>query len=113
MRFTARTVEIFLRGECIAAHPRMTSNHKRTTLPDHMPSSRRRYAGSTIDRIRADATNIALATVALGDQILEQRPHPEQGFRACLGIVRLAGPHGGERQEVAAAARGMKRAGRI
>jgi transposase len=41
--------------------------------------------------------------VALCEQILEQRPHPEQGFRACLGIVRLAAHYGGERLEAAAA----------
>ena len=42
------------------------------------------------------------ATAALCELILEQRPHPEQGFRACLGIVRLAGPYGADRLETAA-----------
>jgi transposase len=67
-----------------------------------MPSSHRRYAGWTIERIRADARLIGPATASLCELILEQRPHPEQGFRACLGIVRLAGPHGAERLEAAA-----------
>ena len=56
----------------------------------------------TIERIRADARLIGPATAALCELILEARPHPEQGFRACLGIVRLAGPHGAERLEAAA-----------
>jgi transposase len=103
VRFTARTVEIFLKGERIAAHARMSSNHKHSTAPEHMPSSHRRYAGWTLDRIRSDAAIIGPATSALCEQILEQRPHPEQGFRACLGIVRLAGHYGGERLEAAAA----------
>ena len=101
-RLTARTVEIFLKGERIAAHMRMSGNHKHTTVPEHMPSSHRRYAGWTIERIRADARLIGPATAALCELILEERPHPEQGFRACLGIVRLAGPHGAERLEAAA-----------
>jgi IstB-like ATP binding protein len=67
-----------------------------------MPSSHRRYAGWTIDRIRQGARAIGPATAALCELILEQRPHPEQGFRACLGIVRLAGPYGAERLEAAA-----------
>src|SRR5580704_11633755 len=92
-RLTAQTVEIFLKGERIAAHMRM-SGHKHTTVAEHMPSSHRRYAGWTIERIRADARLIGPATAALCELILETRPHPEQGFRACLGIVRLAGPHG-------------------
>jgi transposase len=101
-RLTARTVEIFLKGERIAAHVRAGGNHKHTTVSEHMPSSHRRYAGWTIERIRADARLIGPATAALCELILEGRPHPEQGFRACLGIVRLAGPHGAERLEAAA-----------
>jgi transposase len=96
-RLIARTVEIFLKGDRIAAHMRAGGNHKHTTVPEHMPSSHRRYAGWTIERIRVDARLIGPATASLCELILEQRPHPEQGFRACLGIVRLAGPHGAER----------------
>lgn len=101
-RLTARTVEIFLKGERIAAHMRISGNHKHTTVAEHMPSSHRRYAGWTIERIRAEARLIGPATASLCELILEARPHPEQGFRACLGIVRLAGPHGAERLEAAA-----------
>ena len=60
------------------------------------------YAGWTIERIRADARLIGPATVALCELILEHRSHPEQGFRACLGIVRLARPYGTGRLEAAA-----------
>lgn len=102
VRLTVRTVEIFLKGERIAVHVRISGNRKHTTVADHMPSSHRRYAGWTIDRIRQDARQIGPATAALCELILEARPHPEQGFRACLGIVRLAGPHGVERLEAAA-----------
>ncbi|MBM3564349.1 MAG: IS21 family transposase [Alphaproteobacteria bacterium] len=102
VRLTVRTVEVFFKGERIAAHMRMSGNRKHTTLPEHMPSSHRRYKGWTIERIRADARLIGPATAALCEQILEARPHPEQGFRACLGIVRLAGSFGAERLEAAA-----------
>jgi len=103
VRLTTRTVEIFARGERIAAHLRSSGNHKHTTVPDHMPSSHRRYADWTIDRIRRDAVNIGSATTALCELILERRPHPEQGFRACIGILRLVHPFGAERLEAAAA----------
>jgi len=101
-RLTARTVEVFFKGERIAAHPRGGGNHKHTTLSEHMPSSHRRYAGWTIERIRADAQRIGPATAALCERILESRPHPEQGYRACLGIVRLSGHYGAQRLEAAA-----------
>ncbi len=102
IRLTAKTVEILLKGERIAAHLRNSGNRKHTTVPEHMPSSHRRYAGWTIERIRADARQIGPATAALCELILEHRPHPEQGYRACLGIVRLTGPYGAGRLEAAA-----------
>ena len=48
------------------------------------------------------ATAIGPATAALCELILERRPHPEQGFRSCLGIVRLVRPFGADRLEAAA-----------
>ena len=102
VRLTARTVEIFARGERIAVHMRSSGNGKHTTAADHMPSSHRRYADWTIGRIRRDAALVGPATAALCDLILEHRPHPEQGFRSCLGILRLARPFGVARLEAAA-----------
>ncbi|MGO8740482.1 IS21 family transposase [Rhodoblastus sp.] len=101
-RLTVRTVEIFLKGERIAAHMRMSGNHGHTTVAEHMPPNHRGYAGWTIDRIRADARRIGPATAALCELIIEARPHPQQGFRACLGVIRLARPFGAERLEAAA-----------
>lgn len=103
VRITARTVEVFAKGKRIAAHPRKSSNRKYTTLPEHMASSHRRFADWTIDRIRRDAALIGQATSALCELILEHKPHPEQGFRACLGILRLAKSFGDKRLEAAAA----------
>jgi len=102
VRLTPQTVEIFLKGERIAAHRRAGGNYGHTTVAEHMPSSHRRYADWTIERIRRAAASIGPATAALCDLILERRPHPEQGFRACLGIVRLVRPFGPARLEAAA-----------
>ncbi|HUW80261.1 MAG TPA: IS21 family transposase [Acidocella sp.] len=102
-RLTARTVEIFVKGERVAAHMRGSGDGKHTTVPEHMPASHRRYAGWTIERIRRDAGIIGTSAAALCELILEERSHPEQGFRACLGIVRLVKAFGPERVEAAAA----------
>jgi len=67
-----------------------------------MPSSHRRYADWTVERIRSEAATIGPATAALCELILERRPHPEQGFRSCLGIVRLVRSFGAARLEAAA-----------
>jgi transposase len=103
VRLTARTVEIFARGERIAVHARSSGNHGHSTISEHMPSSHRRYANWTLDRIRQEAAGVGPATAALCELILERRPHPEQGFRACRGILRLVRAFGHDRLEAAAA----------
>ena len=101
VRITARTVEIFHDGQRVASHVRTSGNRKHTTVAAHMPASHRRYAGMTPAEIRRKAEKIGPSTAALVDLILQTKPHPEQGFRACLGIVRLAKPHGRDALEAA------------
>jgi len=101
VRLTPRTVEVFLKGERIAAHMRGSGDGKHTTITEHMPSSHRRYSDWTIERIIREAMRIGPSVVMLCQPILEHRPHPEQGFRTCLGIVRLAKPFGPARLEAA------------
>jgi transposase len=100
-RLTARTVEIFHKGERVAAHLRGIGRGRHTTVPDHMPSAHRRHAEWTIERIQRTATRIGPSTAKLVSIILESRPHPEQGYRACLGILRLARQYGEPRLEAA------------
>jgi transposase len=66
-----------------------------------MPSSHRRYADWTPERLRRQAGEIGRHTSALVEIILRERTHPEQGFRACVGILRLAKTYGRERLEAA------------
>jgi transposase len=101
VRLTVRTVEVFRKGERIAAHLRNSGNHRHTTINEHMPSSHRRFADWTIERIHRDAAEVGASTEMLCKLILESRRHPEQGFRACVGIVRLVKSYGRERVEAA------------
>jgi transposase len=101
VRISERTVEVFRKGERIAAHQRNSGNHKHTTVNEHMPSSHRRFADWTIERLRREASAVGASTAMLCELILESRRHPEQGFRACLGIIRLVKSYGRERVEAA------------
>jgi transposase len=101
-RFTTATVELFHNGSRIASHPRSHVKHKHSTTPEHMPSSHRRYAEWTPQRMLRDAAKIGPATTALFEAIMKAKPHPEQGFRSCLGIVGLVKGYGPERVEAAA-----------
>jgi transposase len=100
-RVTDTTVEIFHKGNRVASHARSYLHHRHTTVREHMPSSHRRYAEWTPARLMREAEKIGPATIALVEAIMKAKPHPEQGFRACLGILRLARGYGSARVEAA------------
>jgi transposase len=88
-RATAHTIEVFHRGRRVAAHARRYGGPRHGTLPEHMPSAHRRYAEWTPERLQRDARGIGPNTEALIIAVMKRRPHPEQGFRTCLGVLRL------------------------
>lgn len=100
-RFSATTVEILHRGDRVAAHARSYKPGRHTTVPDHMPKSHRAHLEWTPSRLIHWAATIGPRTAELVRAILESRPHPEQGYRSCLGILRLAKRYGEERLEAA------------
>lgn len=102
-RITDKTVEIFHRGKLVATHPRSLRPHRPTTTPEHMPSSHRRYRDWTHERILREANAVGYDTAALIEIILRSRPHPEQGFRSCIGILRLVTRYDAERLDAACA----------
>src|ERR1700730_3587397 len=102
-RITAATVEIFHRVKRVASHRRSVRPHRPTTVADHMPSSHRRYRDWTHERIRREAAAVGDNTAILADVILRSRPHPEQGFRSCIGILGLVKRYGAARVDAACA----------
>ncbi len=102
-RITAGTVEVFHRGKRVASHVRSANRHRPSTAIEHMPSAHRRYRDWTPDRIRREAVAIGDDTATLVGLILRSRPHPEQGFRSCIGILGLTGRYGAERVDAACA----------
>ena len=100
-RLTDTTIEVFHAGQRIAAHPRSALRGRHTTTPEHMPSAHRRYASWTPARIQSFAADVGPSAAALVETIMNAKPHPEQGFRACLGILQLARTYGSTRLEAA------------
>jgi transposase len=102
-RITATTVEIFHRGKLVATHLRNLRPYRPTTVAEHMPSSHRRYRDWTHERIQREAATIGSDTAALVEIVLRSRPHPEQGFRSCIGILGLRKRYSAERLDAACA----------
>lgn len=103
VRLTATIVELFLKGRRIASHRRRRGRGEYATDPAHMPHAHRAHAEWTPSRLIAWAEQTGPTTAELVARILATKPHPEQGYRACLGLMRLSKRHGPARLEAAAA----------
>jgi transposase len=103
VRLAAATVEIFLKGRRIASHRRRWGRGQFSTDPAHMPAAHRAHAEWTPSRLIAWAGTTGPATAELVTAVLAAKPHPEQGYRACLGLMRLSKSYGAERMEAACA----------
>jgi transposase len=101
VRCSATSIEIFHRGERVAAHARSTRQGGYTTEPGHRPSSHQRHLEWSPERMIRWAAQTGPHTAAVVEHILQTKPHPEQGYRACLGIIRLGKRFSPERLEAA------------
>ena len=103
VRLTATTVEILHRGRRVAAHLRSRVGGRFTTDPTHRPKAHQRHVEWTPSRVIAWGTSLGPTIGQLVQQLLDSFPHPEQGYRACLGLFSLGKRYGPERLEAACA----------
>ena len=100
-RITSGTIELLHRGQRVASHVR---NHRRgdfSTIAEHMPAAHRAHMEWTPQRLIHWGQDIGVATAAVVTRLLEERKHPEHGYRACLGLLALAKRYGKPRLEAA------------
>ncbi|AGX86199.1 IS21 family transposase [Candidatus Symbiobacter mobilis] len=101
LRITQGMVEILARNRRVAGHARNTSKGNYTTVAEHMPAAHRAHAEWTPGKLIAWGTLVGVATGELVQRMLLEKQHSEQGYRACLGLMRLARKVGAERMEAA------------
>jgi len=101
IRFTLTTVECFYRGKRIASHARHAKKGAHTTCTEHMPKAHQKHLGWTPGRFLNWACDIGPGARDLVRHLLMNRPHPEQGFRSCVGLLGLVKRHGAVRLEQA------------
>lgn len=99
-RFSEKTVEIFLKGQRIAAHARSHVAGKHTTLNEHRPK-RHQDLEWTWSRIADRGREVGPSTVAVLERIMQERKHPELGYRSCFGVLRFGKRYSNERLEAA------------
>jgi len=101
VRLTVTSIEVFHNGLRVASHMRSHKKHHHTTKNEHMPEGHRAYAEWTPDRVVRWVGRAGEATAEVAQRIIASRPHPEQGFRACMGVKRLGETYGIDRLEAA------------
>lgn len=103
LRVTAGTVEVLFRHQRVASHLRSSRRGMHSTLPEHMPAAHRAHREWTPRRLIDWAASIGPSSGRLVTHLLLAKPHPEQGYRACLGLLALARKFGNARLESACA----------
>ena len=101
VRLSTSTVEIFHDGKRVALHRRSRHRGRATTDPLHRPKAHREHLAYPPSRLIRWAEKTGPETAAIVTRILEERLHPEQGYRPCLGILRLGDRYSPERLEAA------------
>ena len=100
-RITARTIEVFHVGQRVASHVRTSGNGQHSTQHDHMPAHHRFREDWTPQRIQARAARVGPNVAIFAEVVMRERKHPEQGYRTCLGVMRLADKFGAARLDAA------------
>lgn len=101
VRIAARTVEVFHKGQRVAAHARTSGNRQHSTVREHMPANHRFRSDMSPEVIRARAARIGVHVEIFVDVLMRQRRHPEQAYRSCLGVLKLAHSYGSDRLDAA------------
>jgi len=101
VRLTATMLEVLHEGKRVAAHVRSAAKGRYTTAPMHRPRAHQRHLEWTPSRLVAWGASLGAATARVVETILARQPHPEQGYRACLGLLSLGRRYGHARLEAA------------
>lgn len=102
VRVASDTIEALYKGRRVSIHPRSYLKGKFTTITEHMPKAHQGYTEWTPSRLISWAERTGPRTAQLIETIMSTKPHPQQGFRSCLGIMRLGKKYSHERLEAAA-----------
>jgi transposase len=102
-RLTTSTVEVFYKGRRVASHVRLWGIGQYSTDPAHLPIAHRRHLEWTPSRLIGWGEENGTHTAALVSALLASKPHPEQGYRACLGLMRLGKRYSAARLDAACA----------
>ena len=101
LRITKSCIEVLAKGKRVASHPRSYRKGHYSTVSEHMPAAHHAHADWSPGKLLTWGALVGPSTAELVKRLLNEKKHPEQGYRACLGLMRLARNHGRARMEAA------------
>ena len=101
LRITEKVIEILHKNTRVASHVRSYRKGSHTTITEHMPKKHQKHMQWTPGRFLNWANTIGPKTFDLTKRLIEKKDHPEQAYRACLGLLNLVRQYGSERLEAA------------
>jgi transposase len=102
VRLTRNTVEIFIDGTRLCSHIRLHGRKGQySTQEAHMPPNHQKYIQWNGERFRQWAAKIGQNTVAMVESILTGYKVEQQGYRACMALLKLSDAYSPERLESA------------
>jgi len=102
IKASEHTITIYSQHQAVASHLRV-DRHGYSTTEDHMPPNHRFVSDWSPQQFLRWAENVGPETRKLIAGVLESSPIPQQRYRACLGILKLANRHSPELLEAACA----------
>ena len=101
LRITQTAVEVYAKNKRVAIHAKSDRVGAHSTIAEHMPASHRAHHEWTPSKLIAWGHRIGTYTAEMVEQILKRKPHPEQGYRSCMGLRSLRKNYGADRLEAA------------
>ena len=100
IRLTSKTVETFFHGLRVASHSRSAVLLRDPVVkPEHMPPEHRKYLSYNADKFLEWARTVGIKTTEVINTFLKSGSEPEQGFKYCASLSKLADRYGDKRLE--------------
>lgn len=100
---TRDLVRLFFKGKQVASHPRSQRKGAHSTDAAHMPQAHRKQSEWSPERLLSWAKKLGPNTTRLVSIFLDKKRHPEQAYRACLGLLNLSRSYNATRLDNACA----------
>lgn len=97
--YNSKTVEIYYRLKHVASHKRNTLRGERTTNQAHLPANIQFVNELNFEKLISWASSIGHCTGEVITNIIDNRPHPDQARKSCMGILQMSKKVGKERLE--------------